>query len=84
MDSRTSGSSGWGDGTVSYYVDANTTGIARNGNDKHCRANLYLKTGSTIFIDDPNNMFTPHIYAIATEGSPRDAGGILITFVLTM
>ena len=71
----TSGSSGTGNGTVSYSVDVNTTGIARKGTITIGGQGFTVYQVGSTFIDDPNNMFTPHIYGITTEGITRGCWG---------
>ena len=68
----TSGSSTTGNGTVTYNVAANTTRSARKGTiaiggTQGCQAFTARQAGST-FTDDPQNVFTPYIYSIFTEG----------------
>jgi hypothetical protein len=77
--SITAGNSGTGNGTVSYYVDANTTGSGRKGliaiGSPLGVQGFTIRQAAAIFYDDPNNMFTPHIYAIATEGITKGCWG---------
>jgi len=64
----TSGSDGTGSGTVSYSVAANTTGSAREGTITIVGRTFTMRQAKSTFADDPNNVFTPYIYAIYTEG----------------
>ena len=71
----TSGSSGFQSGTVSYSVDVNTAGNARTGSITIGGQGLTLRQVASNFVDDPNNMFTLHIYGITTEGITRGCWG---------
>jgi len=71
----TSGSSGTGTGTVSYHVDANYTGLPWAGSITIGGQGFTVYQVGTTFIDDPNNMFSPHIYGITTEGITRGCWG---------
>jgi streptogramin lyase len=67
-----SGSSGIGNGTVSYSVDANPTGIARKGTiaiggPLGCEV-FTVRQASSIFADDPQDASTPYIYAMSAAG----------------
>jgi hypothetical protein len=62
-------SSGTGNGTVSYYVDANATGIARTGSITIGGQGFMVRQPKDTFIDgDLQPVFTPYIYAIYAEG----------------
>ena len=71
----TSGSTGQGNGTVSYDVDVNTTGVARKGTIVIGVEAFTIRQAVGAFYDDPNDFFTPHIYAINTEGITRGCWG---------
>jgi hypothetical protein len=65
----TSGSSGTGNGTVSYHVDANTTGTGRIGSITIGGQGLTVYQVGSTFIDDPQSGgFVPYVQAIYTEG----------------
>ena len=71
----TSGSSSTGTANVSYSVAANTTGLARKGTITIGGQTLTIRQAAVIFYDDPNDMFTPYIYAISTEGITKGCWG---------
>jgi hypothetical protein len=64
----TSGSGGTGSGTVSYSVAANTTGSAREGTITVVGRTFTIRQAKSTFADDPDNVFTPYIYAIYADG----------------
>lgn len=64
----TSGSSGTGNGTVSYSVSANNTGAGRIGSLTIGGQGFYVMQVNSTFADDPQNVFTPYINAIYEEG----------------
>jgi len=59
---------GIGSGTVSYSVEANSTGNHREGTITLGTQTFTIRQAKSTFADDPNNVFTPYIYAIYTEG----------------
>ena len=73
--SVTSGSSGIGSGIVVYNVSPNTAGSARTGKISIGNQDIFILQAQSIFLDDPNDIFTPCIYAINTEGITRGCWG---------
>ena len=51
------------------------TGIARKGTIAIGEQTFTIRQAAAIFYDDPNDMFTPYIYAINTEGITRGCWG---------
>jgi hypothetical protein len=70
-----SGSSGTGIGTVAYNVSPITTGSGRTGKISIGNQDIFILQVQGTFADDPKDIFTPHIYAIATEGITRGCWG---------
>ena len=64
----TSGSSTTGNGTVTYNVDANTTGSHRKGTLTLPGTTITIRQAGSTFWDVPENVFKPYIYSIYTEG----------------
>ena len=73
--SVTSGSSGTGTGAVAYNVSPNATGNSRTGKISIGNQDIFILQAPGTFLDNPNNMFTSHIYAINTEGITRGCWG---------
>jgi len=73
--SVTSGSSGTGNGTVAYSVLPNTTGSGRTGKINIGSQDIFILQAQSTFVDDPNDVFTPYIYAIYTKGITVGCGG---------
>ena len=71
----TSGNSGMGNGTVSYYVDANATGNARTGSITIGGQGFMVRQAKDIFIDDPQDPSTPYINAIYVKGITKGCNG---------
>jgi hypothetical protein len=66
--SITSGNSGTGSGTVAYSISNNTSGNHRKGTITIGGQTFTIYQAKSIFLDDPNNVFSPYIYAIYAEG----------------
>ena len=64
----TSGSSGTGNGTVTYSVAANTTRSARKGTMTVAGQTITIRQAGSTFWDVPENVFKPYIYSIYVEG----------------
>jgi len=71
----TSGSSGTGNGTVSYYVDANTAGNVRTGSITIGGQGFKVYQVGSTFIDDPRNALTPYINAMSAAGITHGCNG---------
>jgi hypothetical protein len=71
----TRGNSGTGNGTVSYYLDINTTGIGRKGTMTIGGQTFTVRQANNIFIDDPQNALAPYIYAISAAGITHGCNG---------
>lgn len=63
-----SSTTGTGSGTVTYNVGGNTTGSARKGTLTLAGSTISIRQAKASFVDDPQNVFTPYIYSIYTEG----------------
>jgi len=73
--SVTSGSSGTGIGTVAYNVSPNTTGSGRMGKISIGNQDIFILQAPSTFVDYPNDLFTPNIYAIYTKGITKGCNG---------
>lgn len=62
-----SGSSGTGTGTVAYSISYNTSGSHRTGDMTIGGQTVTIRQAKSVFLDDPNNVFSPYIYSIYTE-----------------
>jgi len=71
----TAGSTGQGNGMVSYYVDANTTGFARKGTITIGWQTFTVYQVGSSFIDDPQNALTPYINAMSVAGITHGCNG---------
>jgi hypothetical protein len=70
-----SGSSGTGTGTVVYQISDNTSGSHRKGTMTIGGQTVTIRQAKSVFLDDPNNVFSHYIYAIYTEGITVGCGG---------
>ena len=72
-----SGTSGTGDGAVTFTVDANTTGSHRRGTLTIAGATITIRQAKSPFSDDPADVYSKYIYAIYTEGITVGCGADL-------
>jgi VWFA-related protein len=70
----TSGAGGTGTGTISYRVEANTTGDARTGTITVGDQTFTIRQAKGTFNDVQGNSFSTYIYAIYTAGITQGCG----------